>query len=995
MKMRNLVKVLMLPLLLLVGVVTFAQDKTVSGKVTDAKDGSPVQGATVTVKGGKAGTQTKADGTFILKVPASATTLVVSSVGFSDVELAISGGALNASLVATAGNLNDVVVIGYGSTKRKDVTGAVTTITSKDFVKGAIVTPEQLIAGKVAGLSVTPNGGAPGSGSVIRIRGGASINGSNDPLIVIDGVPVDAGGVSGSANILNLINPNDIESFNVLKDASATAIYGSRASNGVLIVTTKKGKSGKPQYNFNTLVGIYTPSGQVDVLDPDQFRAFVNAGGSAQQRSLLGNARTNWQDEIYKTALSTDNNISVSGAIKKVPYRVSAGYLNQDGILKTGNFQRTSLGLNLSPKFFNDALRVDINLKGSATTNRFANEGAIGAAIFYDPTQPVFSGGPRFGGYREWLDPASATGLLGLAPLNPVGLLMQRDDRSNVQRSIGNIALDYKIPGIDGLRANLNLGYDVSQGRGNVVVNDSAAMSYRRFKDASNVFHGGVNTQYNQRRQNLVGDFYLNYVKETKFGKFDITAGYSYQDWKTTTDNFNDVTFNGTIVNTPNFPKDIQQNRLIGVYGRFNYSYKGKYLLTATMRRDGSSRFAPENRWGSFPSAAAAWRLKEESFLRNVKAINELKLRVGFGITGQQDGIGNYAYLGNYALSGNQSMYQFGNTFFNMWAPLGYNPNLKWEQTQMTNVGIDFALFDNRITGSIEYYRRDTKDLLNAVNQSAGANFTNLITANVGTLRNEGAEFTLNTGIIRKKDLSLDFGFNITYNKNTITRLTLTDDPNFPGNIFGGISGGTGSTILVNQIGFPRGAFLTYKQVYDKNQRPIDGLVEDRNRDGIINDRDRAPTYQVDPLVFMGFNANLVFKRWNAGFVARANMGNYIYNNVFSNTGVRRSVLGQQTFLGNASTEVLRSNLSGTSDVMLLSDYWLQDGSFLRMDNINIGYNVGKVINGKANLRITANVQNAFVITKYQGLDPEIFGGIDNNLYPRPRVFVLGVNIDF
>ncbi|TAF98057.1 MAG: TonB-dependent receptor, partial [Bacteroidetes bacterium] len=528
-----------------------------------------------------------------------------------------------------------------------------------------------------------------------------------------------------------------------------------------------------------------------------------------------------------------------------------------------------------------------------------------------------------------------------------------------------------------------------------IVINDSAAMSYRRFKDASNVFHGGVNNQYKQRKQNTVFDFYLNYVKETKFGRFDITGGYSYQDWKTTNDFFPDVTYNGTTVVTPNFPFDIQQNRLIGVYGRLNYSYKGKYLLTATMRRDGSSRFAKENRWGNFPSAAVAYRLKEENFLKNVKAVNDLKLRASFGITGQQDGIGNYSYLGNYGLSSNQSMYQFGNTFFNMWAPFGFNANLRWEQTEMFNAGVDFALFDNRVTGSVEYYNRNTKDLLNSVNQSAGANFTNIITANVGTMKNEGVEFTLNTGIIRKKDVSWDFGFNVSYNKNTITRLTVSDDPNYAGNQFGGIGGATGQTILINQVGFPRGAFFTYKQVYDKNQRPIDGLFDDRNRDGIINDRDRSPIKQVDPVVFMGINSNFTYKRWNAGFVARASFGNYVYNNLFSNAGVRRNIINPLGFLANASTEVLRSNLSGNGDLYFASDYWVQNASFLRMDNINIGYNVGKVINGKANLRITGNIQNAFVITKYQGLDPEVFGGIDNNIYPRPRVFVLGVNIDF
>jgi len=972
-----------------------AQEKTVTGKITDAKDGSPVPGATVMVKGSKTGTQTKVDGTFTIKVPNAESVLVISNVGFTGQEVAASKAA-TISLVQAAGTLNDIVVIGYGTSRKKDVTGSITTVTSKDFVKGAITTPEQLIAGKVAGVSITPNGGAPGSGSVIRIRGGSSINASNDPLIVVDGVPLDNGGISGSANALNLINPNDIESFNILKDASATAIYGSRASNGVLIITTKKGKSGKPQFNFNTLVGVYTKSGEIDVLSADELRTYVNANGDAAQKALLGTANTNWQNEIYQTAISSDNNLSVSGAIKKIPYRASVGYLNQNGILKTGNLQRTSAAINLSPKFFKDALKVDINLKGSASKNRFANEGAIGAAVTFDPTKPIYSGNNRFGGYYEWRDANSATGLRALAPLNPLGLLEQRDDRSNVLRSIGNVQLDYKIPFVDGLRANLNVGYDVAKGNGTIVINDSAAMSYRRFNDANNVFHGGVNNEYRQERSNTLLDFYLNYVKESNIGRFDVLAGYSYQDFKTTNYNFADKTFDNTTVVVPNFPFDIPQNRLIGFYGRLNYSYKGRYLLTASVRRDGSSRFAKENRWGTFPSAALGWRLKEEKMFKNVTALNDLKVRVGFGITGQQDGIGNYSYLGNYGLSGNQSLYQFGNTFYNMYAPFGYNRNLKWEQTEMYNAAVEFALFKNRVTGTVEYYNRSTKDLLNTINQPAGSNFTNQITANVGTMKNEGVEFTLNTGIVRTKDVNWDFGFNVTYNKNTITRLTINDDPKFVGNQYGGISGGTGQQILINALNNPRGAFFVYKQVYDnKTGLPIDGLFDDKNRDGIINDQDLYAYQQVDPKVFLGINSNFNYKKWNAGFVMRANIGNYLYNNVHSNTGVKRNILNPLSYLNNGSANLLETNFSGNGSQYLLSDYYVQNASFLRMDNINIGYNAGKILNNKVGVRITGNVQNVFVITNYNGLDPEISGGIDNNLYPRPRVFVLGVNLDF
>ena len=972
-----------------------AQDKMVIGKVTNAT-GAPIAGATIKIKGGKSIGSTNSEGTFSIKVPANAT-LEISSVGFGTAQMSVpASGVLNYSLQPTSDNLDEVVVIGYGTAKKKDLTGSIVTVSSKDFVKGQLTTPEQLIAGKVAGVSITPNGGAPGSGSVIRIRGGASLNASNDPLIVIDGVPVDPNGISGSANALSLINPNDIESFNILKDASAAAIYGSRASNGVIIITTKRGLGGPAQFSFSSQTSVYSPSNKIDVLSAQQFRAFVNANGKPADVALMGTASTDWQDEIYRTAIGTDNNLSVSGAIfGKTPFRASLGYLNQQGILRGGNLKRTTANIVISPKFFNNHLKVDFNIKGAVTENMFANTGAIGAAVAFDPTKPVLSGNNRFGGYREWLDPNSTFGLKSLAPFNPVGLLNQTEDRSHVERSIGNVQFDYKFHFLPALRAVLNLGYDIAKGSGTVVINDSAASSYKRFKDAGNKFHGGVNNQYRQDKQNTVMDFYLNYVKSGSFGDIDLTAGYSYQAFKTTNYNFSDRTFNGTTVNTPVFPFDVPENRLIGFYSRLQYAYKGKYLLTATVRRDGSSRFAKENRWGTFPSVAVGWRIKDE-FFKNTKAINDLKLRFGYGVTGQQDGIPLYLYQPTFGLSSNQSQYQFGNTFYNMYAPGGYNSALRWEQTEMLNAGIDFALFNNKVTGTVEYYERKTKDLLNEANQPAGSNFTNRIIANVGNMKNSGVELTLNIAMASKKDFTWDLGFNINYNKNEITNLTIAPDPTYPGNQFGGLSGGTGNTALINSVGFPRAAFYVYKQIYDdKTGKPVDGLFDDLNRDGIINTKDLYQYKQTDPVVFMGMTSNFTYKKWNAGFVMRANVGNYMFNNVSSSTGVRRNIINPIGVLNNGSTEVLVSNQSGNGEKYYLSDYWVQNASFLRMDNINFGYNVGKVFNNKANLRLTANVQNVFVITKYKGLDPEISGGIDNNLYVRPRVVVFGVNLEF
>jgi TonB-linked SusC/RagA family outer membrane protein len=987
-------------LVLLIGFMAFAiqsmaQDKVVTGKVTD-DNGAPLSGVTIKIKGGKSLGATKTDGTYSIKAPAN-TILQFSSVGSTTSEMQVpANGILDMSLKSATGeNLNEVVVIGYGTAKKKDLTGSVVAISSKDFVKGALTTPEQLIAGKVAGVSITPNGGAPGSGSVIRIRGGASLNASNDPLIVIDGVPIDNGGIAGSPNALGMINPNDIETFTILKDASAAAIYGSRASNGVIIVTTKKGKSGKARYNFSSMTSLYTPARKIDVLTADQHRAFVTGLNNPAYTSLLGTANTDWQDQIYQSALGSDNNFSVSGTTKgKMPYRVSVGFLDQNGILKTGNLRRVTAAINLSPKFLKNNLSVDLNLRGTVSQSRFANEGAIGAAVNFDPTKPIRANSGRFGGYWEWLDPASTTGLKSLAPLNPVGLLNQLDNRSHVERSIGNIQFDYKVPFIPGLRANVNLGYDVSKGSGTTIINDSAAMSYRRFKDANNVMHGGTNTRYRSDKANILLESYLSYNKETGIGNIDFRVGYSYQSFTQKNYFYADRTFNGTVVNAPNFNFDEPTNRLIGIFGRLEYKYKN-FAVNASMRRDGSSRFSPDSRWGDFWAVNGSWRIKEEGFLKNVDFINDLKIRGGYGVTGQQDGIGNFDWQPFYGLSSNQSQYQFGNTFLNLFSPFAYYPNRRWEETGMTSIALDFAIAKNRISGTIEYYNRDTRYLLQAASQPAGSNFSNIIVANIGNMKNEGLEFTLNTQLVKKKDFTFDLGFNATYNKNTITNLTLNPDPNFKGALVGGISGGTGNTIQINSVGYARSAFYTFKQIYDKSGKPIDGLFEDRNRDGIINSDDLSQYKQPDPIVVLGISGNIGFKKWSAGFVMRGNFDNYVYNNNFSNTGVVRNIVNPIGYLNNGNAEVLNSGMSGNGANYFLSDYWIQNASFLRMDNINIGFNAGDVFKNNTSLRLGVNVQNAFIITKYRGLDPEVFGGIDNTLYTRPRVFVLSVNLDF
>jgi TonB-dependent starch-binding outer membrane protein SusC len=987
---RRLLQRLCLPLVLLLIVQGLhAQTKTVTGKVIDARDGSPIPGASIVPKKGESGTSTNNNGEFSLNVPSTVKSIVVTAVGFAPITIDVSTATqVSVSMTVASSNLNEVVVVGYGTARKKDVTGSVTTISSKDFVKGNLVSAEQLIAGKVAGVQITGNGGQPGSGSRIRIRGGASLNASNDPLIVIDGVPLDNSSLANSSNPLNLINPNDIESFNILKDASAAAIYGSRASNGVIIITTKRGKKGKPVFNFSTQLIVSTVAKKTDVLSGDEVRALVNERGNAGQKALLGTANTDWQDEIYRSAVGTDNNISMSGAINnKVPYRVSLAYLVQDGILRTDNFNRATASVNINPRLFNDHLKIDINLKGSYTKNRFGNQDAIGAAVAFDPTQPVKTNSPRFGGYFEWLDPS--TGLPNvLASRNPLGMLEQKSDIGKVNRSIGNIQFDYKFHFLPELRANLNVGYDIAKSTGAVFIPDSAASDYVR---------KGKNTTGLQKKQNTLLDFYLNYVKDIKSiqSRVDVLVGYGYQDFIKNVYNFADFRANGELIpnSEPKFATDKPRNTLISVYSRLNYTFKNKYVLTATIRRDGSSRFAKDNRWGTFPSGAFAWKVSDEEFLKGSRMINNLKLRVGYGVTGQQNLNDDfYSYLPVYGLSENTALYQFGNTYYNMYRPSAYDRNIKWEETTTSNIGIDFAILNNRISGSVDYYFKETKDLLNTIPIPVGSNFSNEILTNVGNIENRGVEITINTLPINRGDFTWDLNFNVTFNRNKITKLTKTQDPNYQGVLTGDIAGGTGSKIQIHSVGYNTFSYFVWKQVYDKAGNPIEGLYEDLDGDGIITDRDKYRYKSSEPKALLGVSTGITYKKWTANAVMRGSFENYVYNNVYSNNGVSRQVLNPGNFLGNGSANLLETNFKNNQ---FFSDYYVQNASFFRMDNLSFGYDVGKVFNKRANLRITANVQNVFVISKYEGLDPEIANGVDNKFYPRPRTYVVGASLDF
>jgi iron complex outermembrane receptor protein len=966
----------------------------ITGKVTDSRTGNAIPGVTVSVAGSNTATATDVNGNFSITAQPTST-LIFTSASYIQQEVAINNQtSINVSMVISTEKLGEVIVIGYGTTQKKDLTGSVSQINSKDFQTGQISSPEQLIAGKVPGVSIISGGGAPGAGATIRIRGGASLSASNDPLIVIDGVPVDNAGISGSANALGLINPNDIESFSILKDASATAIYGSRASNGVIIITTKKGRLGsKPVVDFNTTFSVAKIIKDVDVLSTSQFRQFVDANGNDGFKKLLGDASTDWQKEIYQTALSTDNNISISGGYKKMPYRFSLGYLNQEGILKTDRLKRYSVGINASPRFFDDHLKVDINVKSSIENARFANQGAIGTAVNFDPTKPVRSGNSAFNGYWEWTDPATATGLVQLAPKNPVGLLMDRHDISEVRRSVGNALIDYKVHFLPDLHAFVNLGYDVANGSGTIIVDPNAAQAYLRSPDAK---HSGINNRYLQKRNNRTLEAYLNYTKNFEGGsKVEAVGGYGYYDFQTTNFNYPDFTFDRTVITSPNNAFDVPRYVLLSYFGRLDLSLKDRFFLTGSIRTDGSSRFASGKQWGVFPAGAFSWNIKNEGFLQNSKVISALKLRLGYGETGQQSGIGYYDTYTFYNLSSSTSMYQLGDTFYNMQAPSGSFPNRTWEQTATYNAGLDYGFADNRINGSVDVYYKKTTNLLNNIDQSAGSNFSNQIVANVGNMENRGIEVSLNLQPVRNEKVVWDLNLNGTYMENKITQLDPIFNPNKPGNPYYGISGGTGNTILINTVGLPQGSFYVYKQVYDANGKPIDNLFADLNRDGVINEKDLYQYKNVNPAYLFGASTNVRVDKFNVGFVLRASIDNYVYNNTFSGSGTARNIMNPIGYLNNGSTNLLESGVSGTGDKFFLSDYYIQNASFLRMDNAYVSYSVGKVFKNAANLTINANVQNVFIITKYQGLDPEISSGVDNNFYPRPRTYSLGLNLRF
>ena len=962
-----------------------AQTRTIKGEVTDAQNGEALIGATVMVEGEKGGTVTDFDGNFSLQVSSSAKKIKVSYIGYIDKVLSVSDN-MKVKLESDSKALADVVVIGYGTARKSDLTGSVATVKSKDFNKGLVSSPEQLINGKVSGVQIMSNSGSASAGSTIRVRGGASLNASNDPLIVLDGVPLEQGGISGnSSNFLSMINPSDIESMTVLKDASSTAIYGSRASNGVIIITTKKGQQGAVKVNFNTTNSMQTRAQMVDMLSRDEFVNVINQFGTDNQKSLLGTANTDWNDEVYRTAFGTDNNLSVSGSIDKwLPFRVSVGYYNQSGLVRKDNVERWTGNVVLTPSFFQDHLKLTINAKGTLNNNSFNNGGAVWAAATFNPTIPVYSGNDKYGGYNEALDADGYPVNAGVR--NPRGLVDLYDSKSKVSRFIGSMDVDYKVHFLPELKLHATVGADYAKGDGTIHVPVYAAQSYN--KDES---LGGSDYKYGpQKNENRLLTLYANYAKyfEDIKSNVDLTAGYDYQYWKSTTPLYYTKSAAGTNLST--VKASDYRHVMLSYYGRINYSFDGKYLLTATVRRDASSRFSKDTHWGTFPSVALGWTLTEEPWLKNQKVLSNLKLRASYGVTGQQEGIGNYNYLPVYTYSVTGAEAFINGQYINTYRPEAYVSDLKWETTTSWNFGLDFGFLDGRIGGAIDFYTRKTKDLLASVPTAAGTNFSKTILTNVGNVDSKGIEVSLNATPIQTKDWEWNLSYNFTWQNMKVKNLSL-------------IKGGSQTNVKVGpsidayqfQVlseGYEPYMFYVYHQLYDsKTGKPIEGAYADLNNDGEINESDLYRYHSPAPKYIMGLSTSLRYKQLTLGMSFRANIDNYVYNGMGMSTGAFETVSYNNSQLNNLNTSFLKT---GFKTRQYLSDYYVENASFLKLDNLSLSYNVGK-INKWASLTVSAMVQNVFTITGYSGTDPEVPNGMDNSFYPRPRTYSLSLGLQF
>ena len=961
--------------LLFLSLGIFAQ-QNVSGLVTDTQ-GNPLPGVNVIIQGTSIGVSSDFDGNFQINAE-NGQILVFSFIGYNNEEITINGTIQNVEMTESDSELDEVVVTGYGTTRKKDLTGAVDLVSEKDFAKGSIVSPQQLMQGKVAGVSVVSNSGAPGDGANVLIRGIGSLNLNSNPLYVVDGIPLDSGGVGGSRNALNVINPNDIASISILKDASATAIFGSRAANGVVMITTKKGKTGKMKFNFSSRSSSFKPVNFVDVLSAKQMKYAVQATKDADFISRLGSADTNWQNEIYEVASAQNNSFSASGGLNGIPFRASLGYTDQNGILMGDNFNRVTGSFNIAPSLLDGDLRLNLNARYVRSNNDFANRGAIGSAIFFDPTKPVKGSNPgQFAGYYTWLD--SSGKKLALSPTNPVALLNLSDDESTVNRIISNIKIDYDLP-LDGLVATVNAGYDHSKGDGFSSVDKNMPTDSAGFDGSKN--------DYLNETTNLLFDAYLNYAREFDESNLSVTAGHSYQSFEYDNSSSSSIQYlnaDGTVntaTSITNSYIDTSKNVLLSYFGRANFSYNEKYLLTATIRADASSKLPKNDRWGQFFSAALAWNLHNENFGVD-KVFDQLKLRIGAGEVGNVNGLGDYNFLTRYVSSDSQSKYGFGNSFYTTYRPAPINKNLRWEIGQTANVGIDFSFAKIKLNGSINAYIKKTKDLIATAVVDPFTNFGTTIDANIGDMENKGIEIELNSTLYQSDDIKFDLSYNVAFNGNEITRLDNVQN-------VGGV--GFGGFLQRHETGKSPYAYYVYKQIYDHKGRPIEGAYADLNGDGQINNDDKY--FYKDPYadVIMGLTATIVYKKFDFSMVSRASLGNYSNNRMSA-----ASNLSQITNLGrlsNVHTSYLDTGFLYFSDKNTVSDHYIQNASFLKLDNVTLGWTVDNVIDNNP-MRLYISADNLLTITEYDGVDPEITGGIDSNFYPRSRVVALGLDINF
>jgi iron complex outermembrane receptor protein len=972
---------LILAIMLPLSVNAQTGSRTIRGTVVDENQ-QPLIGVSVMAVGSSAGVATDLDGNYLLKVPTTVKQITFSYIGYETKTVTITSDHIDVALTPNSTMMEELVVVGYGVQKKNDLTGSISSVSEKDFNQGVISSPEELINGKIAGVQITNSGGSPNSSSTIRVRGGASLNASNDPLIVLDGVPMEVGGsVAGSSNFLSLINPNDIESMTILKDASSTAIYGSRASNGVIIITTKKGTGDGVKVSFQTTNSISNRTKTAEMLSASQFRDVYSRFGTEAQQALVGNYNTNWNDAVFRSAFGTDNNLSVAGrAAKWLPFRVSLGANYQDGILKTDNSRRFTANVNLNPSFFEDHLRVTVSGKATVSRNRFAETGAVWNASAFNPTVPVYDETCILGGYNEAVDNTGGPAQGSIK--NPLGMLEQYKSTSNVQRYIGNIDLDYRVHFLPDLRLHATGGYDYSRGKGHIYLSDMSASGYN---------DGGSDYDYGtQKNYNRLLTIYANYNKDLDAIKstLDVTAGYDYQYWRYYYPENTQYTVAGDEKSVSSASDE--RHTLLSYYGRVNYTLMGNYLLTATFRRDGSSRFSKDNRWGTFPSVALAWRVANESFWEPIASVmNDFKIRASYGITGQQDGISNYGYLPNYTIGLSGAQYQFGGTPIYTYRPEAYNPDLKWETTKSWNFGVDFGFLNGRINGSVDYYTRKTEDLLATVPVPAGVNFDKSMLTNVGNVDSKGVEIAINANIIDSKDWTWTVTANATWQDNKITNLTLIengDSPDTPVRYM------ESTPIQYFSTGYAPYSYLLYKQIYDEaTGKPIEGLYADLNGDGQITDDDRYHTHSPAPDWIFGFSTSLRYQKWTLSTSLRANVGNYVYNGMAANMGAWECTTwcGQQ--INNLSTSFLETEFQNRQ---YASDYYLENASFLKMDNIQLSYDFGRIYKSLS-LHASAMVQNVFTITKYSGVDPENVSGIDTSSYPRPRTYSLTLGLNF